>query len=319
MIVLTWIIILIISLLVLTRASDWLSDSAEKIGLALGIPSFIVGVTIVSLGTSLPEIISSIFAVVEGSSEIVTANVFGSNITNIFLILGLSAITARKLEISYDLLHVDLPLFVGSAFYLGLALLDAEFTLFEGIIGIAGSLIYLFYTISIRRNKESESIKEELLDEHKSYHLDTKILLKIIVSSALIFVSAKYTVESVIELSKILEVGVEIVAILAVSFGTSLPELSVALNAARKGKSEIVVGSILGSSIFNSFAVLGISSMFGTIVIPSTLLTFGLPVMLAATILYFFITQEKQITQWEGAMLLLFYAIFVQEVIRAAV
>lgn len=319
MTLLFWSLVLFVSLAALIKSSDWLSDGAERIGLALGIPTFIVGVTIVSLGTSMPEIISSIIAVTQNSSEIAVANVLGSNITNIFLILGISAIISRKLEISYDLLHVDLPLFVGSAFYMGLTLIDQEFTLFEGLIGILGALLYILYSISIRSDKKAPEIKASLKEEHKKHELNIKLFAKITLSSIIIFFAANYTIESVIQISENLNIEKELIAMLSVSLGTSIPELSVALNAARKGKSELVVGSILGSSIFNSFGVIGIASLFGSIVISTTILTFALPVMLAATILYFFITQEKQITQWEGAMLILFYAIFVEEIIRSAI
>jgi len=300
----------------LIKSSQWLTNSAEKIGLHFKIPAFIVGVTIVSIGTSLPEIISSIFAVLEGSPEIVTANVIGSNITNIFLILGVGAIIAKKVEISYDLLHVDLPFFVGSSFFLVLTLLDSKFTLLEGLLALSGAAIYLFYTINTRKKQESKEIKKELQDEHKGTKLNLLTVATIFFSSILIFISAKYTVQSVIEIADILGTGKEIVAIGVVALGTSLPEFAVVVNAARKGKSEMVVGSVLGSSIFNSFGVMGLASLFGELTVSSNLLSFALPIMIVATILYFFIAQEKQITKWEGWLLLIFYLFFLAEVIN---
>ena len=106
-------------------------------------------------------------------------------------------------------------------------------------------------------------------------------------------------------------IGKEIIAITAVALGTSLPELFVSIQAARKGKPEIAVGNILGSNIFNTFAVMGVPGLFGALVIPQSILFLGLPIMIMATIIYFFMTQDKQITQWEGWMLLLFYVLFV--------
>ncbi|MBN1332085.1 calcium/sodium antiporter [Candidatus Dojkabacteria bacterium] len=314
-----WVLVLISSLLVLAKASEWLSDSAEKIGLVLKIPSFIIGVTIVSIGTSLPELVSSILAVEAGSSEIVIASVVGSNITNIFLVLGLAAIIAGRLEISYDLIHVDLPLFVGAIFYLGLALIDGDFNLFEGIVGILGSILYIVYTVNTRKSKKDGSVLDHLKLKHKNSKLNLILILKILISAVLIFVSATYTVDSAVELAESLEVAPEIVAVLVIAFGTSLPELFVSVAAARKGHYEMVIGSILGSCIFNSFAIVGIASLFGTITVPVALMSVSLPMMIAAAILYFFITQEKQITGWEGAMLLLFYAVFIEEVVRSAV
>jgi cation:H+ antiporter len=118
-------------------------------------------------------------------------------------------------------------------------------------------------------------------------------------------------VESVINLSEILNLGKEIIAVSAVAFGTSVPELAVSLTALRKGKPEIAVGNVLGSNIFNTFVVMGVPAFFGALIIPSSILTFGLPIMLMATLLFFFITQAKVITKWEGYMLLLFYVFFI--------
>ena len=124
-----WIVIFIVSLFVLIKASDFFTDSAEQIGLFLGISPFLIGVTIVSVGTSMPELISSIVAVYQNSSEIVFGNVIGSNIANIFLIIGVASLISSPLRIQYELINVDLPLFVGSTFLLGLTVLDGEFSL----------------------------------------------------------------------------------------------------------------------------------------------------------------------------------------------
>lgn len=125
--VLLWSIIFIISLAVLIKSSDYFTHAAEKIGLYFGMPAFVVGVTIVAVGTSFPELISSIYAVLTNNSEIVIGNVVGSNITNILLVLGLAAIIGGKLNTRYEVLHVDLPIVVGSAFLLGLMIWDGNF------------------------------------------------------------------------------------------------------------------------------------------------------------------------------------------------
>ena len=113
---LIWGGILLASIAVLVKASDYFTDAAEQIGKYFRLPAFIIGVTIVAIGTSLPELVSSIFAVLRGASEIVVGNVVGSNIANIFLVLGITAIVGRKLKIAHELIHVDLPLLVGSTF-----------------------------------------------------------------------------------------------------------------------------------------------------------------------------------------------------------
>lgn len=302
----TWIIVFVGSLSVLIKASGYFTDSAEKIGLFFGLPAFIIGVTIVSIGTSLPELGSSIFAVLRNSSEIVVGNVVGSNIANIFLVLGIAAIVSKKtIKIGYELIHVDLPLLVGSAFLLAVTIWDGFFTLPDALLGITGFIIYLIYTMSVE--KKQKRVKGKL----KKRRLELKTLIVLIVSACFIYLGANYTVESVIRLSEILNIGKETIAVSAVALGTSLPELMVTLTAARKGKPEIAVGNVLGSNIFNTFAVMGIPALFGTLIIPNSILTFGLPMMLIATLLYFFITQDREITKWEGYLLILFYIFFI--------
>jgi cation:H+ antiporter len=314
--ILIWSLVFVLSLFVLLKASDYFTDSAEKIGIHFGIPAFIVGVTIVAIGTSLPELVSSIFAVIDGSSEIVIGNVVGSNITNIFLILGISAILSKKLKITFQLIHVDLPFIVGSAFLLGLAIWDGNFTFIEGILFLIGFGVYTFYLVNSEKERKSRKLsiilKEVGFNEKKK--LGIKPILTLILSSVLIFFGAKYTIESVIALSELLNIGKELIAVSAVSLGTSLPELFVSINMAKKGKPEMAVGNVLGSNIFNTFAVMGIPAMFGTLIIPASILTLGLPIMIIASILYFFTIQEKEITQWEGWMFLIFYVFFIGKV-----
>jgi len=309
---LIWIIVFVVSLFVLIKASGFFTDSAEKIGLFFGLPTFIVGVTIVAIGTSLPELISSIFAVLRDSSEIVVGNVIGSNIANIFFILAITAIIGKKLKISYELIHVDLPIMVGSAFLFALMIWDGVFTLPEALLLISGIVIYFLYTLSSDKEQKNVEIKKEMKEKLRGRKkLSAKTIAILFVSIIFIYIGAKYTIESVIELSEIFNIGKEIIALSAVALGTSLPELTVSIIAARKGKPEIAIGNILGSNIFNTFAVMGIPALFGILIIPQSILTFGLPIMLIATLLFFFITQEKEITKWEGYLLLLFYIFFI--------
>ncbi len=301
-------LIFVASLLVLVKASDFFTDSAEKVGLYIGLPPFIIGVTIVSIGTSLPELISSIIAVTEGSSEIVVANVVGSNIANIFLIIGVACIVGSKgLSITYDLVSVDLPLFVGSAFLLVLAVWDQKFSSGEAIIFIIAYIMYLFYTV--RDSEETEQEESVTPRESSSYVL--RQLLIITLSVIFIYLGAKYTIDSLVKISEIIGIGKEIIAVSAVALGTSLPELVVTINAAKKGQEEVAVGNVLGSNIFNAFMVMGIPRLVGDLEIPTTVLTGGIPALLAGTLLIFFATQDKQLTIWEGWLFLIIYAWFI--------
>ncbi len=309
-----WGIIFAVSLFVLIKASDYFTDSAEKIGLHFGLPSFLIGVTIVAIGTSLPELISSVFAVLKYSSEIVVGNAIGSNITNIFLVLGVAAIVGKKIEITYKHLHVDLLMLIGSAFLLAVTVYDGVFTLPEALICLAGGVLYLLYTIGIEKKSKNDEAENREDSQLKRGKLERKTLIILGVSSFFIYIGAEYTVESVLKLSELLNVGKEMIAISAVALGTSLPELTVTVMAARKGNPEMAVGNILGSNIFNALIVMGIPALIGPLIIPSSILTFGLPMMLVATLLYFFTTFDKEITEWEGWLLILFYIFFIGKI-----
>lgn len=300
-----WAVVFVISLAILIKSSDWFTESAEKIGLSFGMSPFVIGVTIVAIGTSLPELISSIFAIIANSTEIITGNVVGSNIANIFLILGVAAVIAKKdIIIGHELINVDLPLLVSSAFLLTFMLLDGSLVWWEGLILLAGLVIYFAYTLKAGSSEDEKAMYKDLDKPSNSTYL---ILLASIFG---IFIGAKYTIDSVLALAGILNIGVEILALSVVALGTSLPELAVTISAARKGKGDMAVGNVLGSNIFNTFAVMGISGLITPIIVTQSLLMFALPVMVGATLLYFFITQDRHLTRYEGWMLILFYVFF---------
>jgi len=301
----------IISLAVLVKSSDLFTDAAEIIGIKVNIPSFIVGVTLLALGTSLPELITSIISVVKNSSEIVIGNVTGSNISNIFLILGCCAIYTKKMKINYDLEKVDLPLLIGSAFLFLIMVWDEKFTKFEAILSLIGLIIYII---------QSSQAKKIHLIVHKDIKEDIKEsadipmwkpLLLLCISGILLYLGAKYTIQSMIHISERLSIGAEIISASAVALGTSLPELIVSITAAKKGKPEMAVGNILGSNIFNTFAVMGIPGLMGSLVIPHGIVTEVVPIMIIATLVFYFLTLKKELTQWEGFILLLFYVLFI--------
>lgn len=308
--ILFWIVVFIISVIVLIKGSDYFLDSAERIGLHFKVSPFIIGVSILAIGTSLPELITSIFAVLHNSSEIVIGNVIGSNIANFFLVLGVAAIIGKKLKISHKIINVDLPLLVGSAAFLAITILDGVFTIYEAILAIAFLTIYIFSTIKLE--KEDIKVKKEVekqIKEHKK--LGKKVWGILALSALLIYLGARYTIESVINISDMLNIGKEIIAISAVALGTSLPELFVSIKAAKKGKADMAIGNLLGSNIFNTLAVMGIPALIGKLIIPTSMITFGLPIMLLATLIYFFTIQDQEVTRWEGWMLIIFYILFI--------
>jgi len=309
-----WIIVFVVSLLALVKSADWFTEGAEELGIFLGVPSYVVGVTIVAIGTSLPELVSSIFAVVEGSPQIVVGNAVGSNVTNIFLVLGVAAILGGRLFVRREIVKIDLPMLASSAALLALTALDGTITRVDGLLLFAGALIYAVYGMRIARPSPAiqaeieESVGEDI--ELERGRLRPLVLLKLIGGAVVLYFAAQYTIRSVIELSTLLNVGSDVIAISAVALGTSLPELVVSVVAARRGKLELAIGNVLGSNVFNAFAVVDIPALIAPLPVTHTVLTIGLPFMGVATVLYFFMAQDREVTRWEGMPLLLFYALF---------
>lgn len=300
--------IFVVALAVLIKSSDFFIDAAEKIGLSLGISPFVVGVTIVAAGTSLPELMSSIVSVLSDSSEIVLGNVIGSNIANIALVLGLTAVMGKTIVLEKDMRHNDMPILLGSALLLWFLVRDIHFSMVDAIICLLGLAVFLLYTFT-SEEEDSEGVIER----------PTVLTYVFLIGGAVgIYFGADYAVSSVVRMSDIWGIGREVVALTLVAFGTSVPELIVSVMAARKGNSAIAVGNVLGSNIFNTFVVMGIPRLFGPVKVPADVTAFSLPLMLALTFLFFLVSLSKRITRWEGFMLMLFYLVFLNEMISKA-
>ena len=293
--------IAVVALAILLYASDMFIESAEKIGLSMGISPFIVGVTIVAFGTSLPELAASIASVISGSSEIVIGNVVGSNITNILLVLGLTAMVG-KFTLDFDIWEVDMPLLLGSSFLMYFTLSDGHFTYIEAILYLVALVGFLINSMTGESSHQNEREKIILKD-----------IIKMIIGGVLIYMGAKYTIFGIEKVSEIAGISPEIISLTFVSLGTSLPEVVVSLSAAKKGKHAIAVGNVLGSNIFNSYAVMAIPSFIGELNIPANVTSFSLPFMVAVTVIFGAMTISKVICRWEGLFLLIFYVFYLTE------
>lgn len=311
----------ILSMAALVKAADIFIGSSEQIGRHLGIPSFVLGVTVVSFGTSLPEISSAIYASISGNSQVVFGSAVGSNLTNILLILGLAAIVAKNLSVKYDLLHVDLPIFIGATFLVVLSAQDGSISKYESLLMIFGLVVYILYAIHVRSSSTSAHQRLEIEAKHRSRkeQLGAMTFVKIALGIVLLVLASKYVVDSIVDISTMLGVPSDMIAITAFSLGTSLPELMIILTSLKKGLREVVVGNIMGSSIFNLFGAIGIPALLGDVTVSHETYYLIAPILVATGLLYFFITQERQITQWEGLLLLIFYLFFLGQVITSAV
>jgi len=308
-----WILIFILSLALLVKSADWLVESSEKIALYLKISPFIIGVTIVAIGTSMPELATAFASTLKGATEIVVATVIGANVHNIFLVIGLAAILARRLMIKRSLIELDLPLLaISTVIFLSVAY-DGEITWQDGLLLLITFLIYLIYTIYERKEEKGEvkGIVEIIPGSvEKVEKLNLKVFLFLILGVIGLVIGAKYTVESALQLANLLKLLPSVIAIIGIAFGTSLPELLVSVRAAWKKKYEIALGNIFGSNVFNILIVTGLPAFVTTVKIDQITLTIGFPFLIAATLLFVISGISGRIHIWEGSLYVLAYIVF---------
>src|SRR3989344_4014270 len=323
--VIFWIIVFIVSLGVLVKGADWLIASAEKIGLAFGLSPFIVGVTIVGVGTSFPELISSFMAVFKGVPDVVAANAIGSNIANILLVVGISAVIGKRLIVTKSLINLDLPLLAISTVLLLGVVWDKQITFGESVLMLVTYGIYLLYTVLHKDTEDTGEIAEFLparqeREKHIAAHKKEeftrpKLIAKDFVLLAIgilsLILGAKYLIDALVNLSAMLNIATGVIAITAVAVGTSLPELLVSAKAALQKKSEIALGNIFGSNVFNALVVIGLPGLFHVLPVDNQIFTIGVPTMALATLLFVISGISRRIHMWEGAFYLLVYVLFV--------
>ena len=323
--VIFWIIVFIVSLGVLVKGADWLIASAEKIGLALGLSPFIVGVTIVCVGTSFPELISSFMAVFKGVPDVVAANAIGSNIANILLVVGISAVIGKRLIVTKSLINLDLPLLAISTVLLLGVVWDKQITFGESLLMLVTYGIYLLYTVLHKDTEDSNEVAEFLPSrqerkKHITAHKREEFTLpKLVAKNFILLVigvlglvfGAKYLIDALVNLSAMLNIATGVIAITAVAVGTSLPELLVSAKAAFQKKSEIALGNIFGSNVFNALVVIGLPGLFRVLPVDNQTFTIGVPAMALATLLFVISGISRKIHMWEGVFYLSVYVLFV--------
>lgn len=308
------IVIFIAALAVLIKAADVFTDNSEKLGKILGIPQFIIGISIVAMGTSLPELVTSVLANIGGYSSIVAANVVGSNIANILLILGITALFAHEMVVKKNLIKLDLPILFAITAILIVTIYDGSFTFFEGVLMMLAYIVYLMYNYSEHQQSKIEALEgriEQKVEGTIHPRANAKLLLLLFISCLFVFLGAKYTIDSIINISALINLAPSAIAVSAVAVGTSLPELMVGIAAAKKKNFEMVIGNVIGSNIFNATVVMAVASFFGTLNVTSDVLTIAVPFLIISTILFTFSGIERKVFSFEGALYGILYILFI--------
>ncbi|MAZ29806.1 hypothetical protein CL655_00795 [bacterium] len=303
---LIWSVFLCLALFSLIRGADLFVAGAKQMGASLGMSKFAIGVLIVGFGTSLPELASSIAAVLEGSTEIVLANAVGSNITNILLVAGLLAAMGGRIVIKRDLIKTELPIFFIATVHFIFVILDGVVDQLEGVLLLGTFAAYMWYLFS--EAEEEDSV--ELGGLGRRPRLKVQSLVFILLGVAAVLVGAKFTVEMVVNIATVMAVPIGLISIAAIALGTSLPELFVSLQALKTGEAELAIGNIFGSNAFNILMVVGVPAVMAPLVADEVVMQLGVGILLAASAIFFVNGLARQIMRWEGVMMLLFFAFF---------
>lgn len=301
-------LIFFIALAALLFSAQLFTTAAEKLGAWLGMPSFIIGVFIVGIGTSLPELISSILAVNKGVSEIVPGNIIGASISNLLLITGIAAWLNRgDIVLSRNYIFIDLHFLIGALVFFGVIAYDGAIHWQEAWIGIAAFLIYSRYLM-----KDSANGAQENNSNRGAFPVKSLVLL--LGAGVGIYLGADYTVSSISNIASGLGIPASVIALTLLSLGTTLPELAVNVSAIKQGKAEMAIGNVLGSCIFNLMVIPGTAAFLGPITVPEALITFSLPFLLISGLFFYLLTQDKTLSKWEGQLFILLFVLFMLKV-----
>lgn len=291
-------ILLLIGFLLLIKGADYFVDSASAIARKFHIPSMIIGLTIVSIGTSLPELSVSLTSALIGKNDLAVANVVGSNIFNILMGLGVTSIIS-KLPIEKNTIENDIPFLNIIGSILLMMMLNLTLSRFEGILLIGLLIGFLFYIIKPVLNNKEESKEES--------KLSFKTILLGILGVVGIILGGDMVVDSASNIAKMFGMSQNLIGLTVVALGTSLPEFVTSVIAGIKGENEIAIGNIIGSNIFNILMILGISSIISPIVI-SFISVIDIMFMIAIGILlYVFVVKSKTLKRYQGIVFIFLY------------
>tara|TARA_B100002051_G_scaffold276628_1_gene326250 strand:+ start:23611 stop:24561 length:951 start_codon:yes stop_codon:yes gene_type:complete len=307
---LQWSGILIFSLYVLVRGADLFVEGAKQIGASLGMSAFAIGVLIVGLGTSLPELASSLAAVFADSTEIVIANAVGSNITNILLIVGVLAMLGGPVMINKNLLKSELPIFFIATVHFVASVFDGVIDRIEAVLLFGTLCAYIWYLFS-----SGNKAKEEMEVKPRRKKLKVKDVVFVVLGIAAVLVGAHYTVQMAVNIATGLSVPIGLVSIGAIAIGTSLPELFVSLQAIKTKEIDLAIGNIFGSNAFNILMVVGIPGIIMPLHAGEVVMQLGLWVLVAASLILFVNGLARQVQKWEGIAMILFFCFFLVKLV----
>lgn len=311
----TTVVILIIGLIVLIVGGDYLVRGSSSIALRLHLSPLVVGLTIVAFGTSAPELVISIQSALKGSPDLAMGNVIGSNICNLALVLGLTAVI-NPVRVQSNSIRVDWPMTMGSSILLFLVVRDQLLNAAEGIIFIITLLTYLFFTIRQSR-KETLASMAEVDDIPDTPSKQTwKDITFIAIGCIGLYFGSEWFVGSAKDLALSLGVEERVVGLTVVALGTSLPEMVTAAVASYKGQTDLALGNLMGSNIFNILSILGITAIIKDINIHIDILNKDIVWMLLIALMILpLMVMRREVGRIDGLILLIVYSVYIYTVV----
>lgn len=301
---------LIVGFILLVKGADFFVDGACDLSEKLKIPAYVIGLTVVAFGTSLPEAAVSVTASLQGSNEIAIGNVIGSNTFNTLVVLGTSALFA-PIAVKKNILKRDFPFCIGITVIMLILIMtlnngEAALTRFDGIVLLILFAVFMAFSVISGRN-EAAAISTESESPEKENLPWWKCILYIIIGVSGVIVGGELTVEGAKQLALTAGLSETVVGLTVVAVGTSLPELVTSVVAARKKQNDIAVGNVIGSNIFNILFILGMSSTLGTITTDGHAATDTLVLIGVCVITYLFALINKKINRPAGIVMIILY------------
>ena len=300
----------------LVWSADRFVDGAASTAKHLGMPSLLIGILIVGFGTSAPEMVVSAIAAYEGNPALALGNAIGSNIVNIALILGVTAIVA-PIAVNSKIVKKEIPLLLLIVLFTGYLLLDNTLTLFEGVILLAGFFALVLWSVFAAFRSRGDSFEDQMDIELNEDIMSLKVgIMWLVFGLILLIASSRLLVWGAVGVANSFGVSDLIIGLTIVALGTSLPELAASVMAARKGEHDIAIGNVVGSNMFNLLAVIGIAVIIAPMnSIPLEVLERDWTIMLLLTIALFvmaygFKGRNGRINRVEGTILILCYAAY---------
>ncbi|TET90047.1 MAG: calcium/sodium antiporter, partial [Sulfurovum sp.] len=291
---------------------------SERIALKYRIPEFIIGATLIALGTSLPEMAASIAASLNGKADIAIANVIGSNVLNITLVLATVFLISKKINPARDFFAKDSTWALLPVLVFILMILDGIICRFDAALLLLLMGAYLIFLVQDATNIPKDEFElDELDDIDVSTFSWGKTIPVLFGGVILVIIGAHFTVESASEIAKSFGISEWIIGIIMISLGTSLPELVVSISAAMKGKVDMAIGNIIGSNMANTTVVLGAAALVNPMAINAPAYLFDIATMIVATFLLVFITANKLYNKSAGISLIIILGLFLNNTLQS--